>query len=760
MCKLGCAKIVFFLTVFLIILSAGTFAFADSGKLVSVIVKFEDSPLASYNGHIHGYAATNREVTGAARLDVKSKESTAYLSYLDKKHKSFETNAAAAIPASKVVHHYKVVFGGVSMLVPEDKADQLYKLAGVKAVYRDKIKRAKKDRSPFFIGADKLWSSLGGQEKAGENVVVGVIDTGLWPEHPSFSDPDHSGKPYPQPPPNWKGICEQPKDNSPAIICNNKLVGARVFLDTWKSQNGGTLSDGDFDSVRDSDGHGTHTSSTAAGNAGVAAQISGNPLDIVSGIAPRARVAMYRALAAGFGYDSDLVAAIEQAVADGVDVINYSIGSSDFEPDPYSSADDMAFLDAYKAGVFVAAAAGNDGPVSDTVNHLGGWTVTVGAGTIDRSFTSKISLVAGDGTRLKLSGSSVTSGINIFTPVVAATDFGDQLCLNPFPAGTFSGQIVVCERGQITRIEKSFNVLMGGGSGMILYNPSPEDLTTDNDFIPTVHLDFAGGEALLNFLIGHGGANAKFTGGAATKATGNVIAFFSSRGGPAQTLGISKPDLSAPGVQILAGNTPEPLFIDDGPAGELFQVIEGTSMASPHVAGAAALLKDLHPQWTPGQIKSALMTTAKTSRVFKEDGLTPADSFDFGSGRLDLTKAGNPGLTFDVPGQDFIDRKNDLWNVNYPSIYVPFMQDKLNIQRTAHSELTKTSSWKISVSSPSDLKINTPASLTIPASGSATFDINIDASLVPDGGVRQAAILLKNSSRQMHIPVTIVKRTQ
>jgi uncharacterized repeat protein (TIGR01451 family) len=224
-------------------------------------------------------------------------------------------------------------------------------------------------------------------------------------------------------------------------------------------------------------------------------------------------------------------------------------------------------------------------------------------------------------------------------------------------------------------------------------------------------------------------------------------------------LGISKPDVTAPGIQILAGNTPAPATAAGGPPGQLFQAIAGTSMSSPHVAGSGALLKALHPNWTPGQIKSALMTTAKTQGLFKEDGETPFTPFEAGSGRINLTQAGDPGITFDVPALDYVTLANRLWDANYPSLYVPIMPGVITVQRTAHSELSHQSSWQIKViSAPSDVKISVPNHILIPGGGDATFDITVDARAVPIGQVRHATIRLKHGFREAHFPITIVRK--
>jgi subtilisin family serine protease len=726
--------------------------------LVSVIVKLEIAPLAAYKGGLESLAATDASVTGEKKLNVRSERSKMYLEHIAQKMKIVENNIVTLTPQARVTHRYSHVFGGLAVLVPKDKVDSLANLPGVKAVYPDRLRKPDTNMSPHLIKADKIWKVLGGQSNGGEGVIVGIIDTGIWPEHPSFSDPDSAGKAYPAPSPSWGGTCEAPNDSSTPIICSNKLIGAKAFLDAYKANMGG-LPVGEFDSARDANGHGTHVASTAAGNASVTASIMGSSLGTLSGVAPRAHVAMYKVCGPEGCYDADCVAAINQAVADGVDIINFSIGPTDaFLVDPYEDLDDLAFLDAYRAGVFIATSAGNKGPDPNTANHLGGWTATVAASTNNRTFANTLKLKAKGGS-LKVNGVSITAGIKEAMDFVLAADYGDELCLSSFGAGTLTGKIVGCRRGTNNRVEKGYNVLQGGASGMVLYNTTntAQGVSPDNHYLPTIHIDGPEGDKLVSYVAAHTGSQATFTAGKAKKTQGDVTADFSSRGGDGQTYGISKPDISAPGVYILAGNTDEPLDPTAQNPGESFIIMQGTSMSSPHVAGAGALLKQLNPAWTPGQIKSALMTTATTKKVFKEDGDIAADFFDVGSGRIDLQKAIKPGVTFDVAGDDFETYKADLWNVNYPSIYIPAMGSEITISRTAHSEITKESKWKLSVQVPADLSITVPSTLEIPANGDAQFSITINASAVPAGAVRYATLFMKSGPSQVHLPVTIVK---
>ncbi|NLF13575.1 MAG: S8 family serine peptidase [Anaerolineaceae bacterium] len=676
-----------------------------------------------------------------------------------------DPNALERAADGQVVHRFSKIFNGASLVLPGAKVEELAALPGITGVYLDEVLQIDTEASPAFIGAPTVWNALGGQQKAGEGIIVGVLDTGIWPEHPSFADPGPDGIPYPAPPGgpydcNFGNTAWNPEDAP--FACNNKLIGAYEFMDTYKAVVG--LDPLEFDSARDSNGHGSHTSSTAAGNAGVEASILGTNFGMISGIAPRAHVIMYRVCGGPTGscYASDSAAAVEQAILDGVDVLNFSIGGG---TNPYSDIVSLAFLAAYENGVFVACSAGNSGPGADTTGHREPWVTTVAASTQSRTFEGYVNVTADNGDTLDLVGVSI--GGTAQGELVIGADYGDALCgsvdgVNPFPPGTFTpNQIVVCQRGVTARVEKSANVQAAGGAGVVLYNPGVQTLNADNHFIPTVHIDDVAGAMLLDFMATHTGEMASLEGGVKVFGQGDVMASFSSRGGPRQPLGISKPDISAPGVNILAAQTPYlafPILGGGGSPGQYFQAIGGTSMSSPHIAGAGALLKHLHPDWTPGQIKSALMMTALTDGVVKEDGVTPADPFDIGSGRVDLNKAGFPGLTISDSVQSFIDLENELWNANYPSLYVPVMAGRLTVQRTVHNETNLPRNWKLTVEAPPDLTITVPKHVQVPRNGDATFDITVDARNVPLGEVRHASIEFKQGNEYLHFPVTIVRQ--
>ncbi len=731
---------------------------AASSDLVTVIVKLDEEPVATYRGTIRGLAATSPRATGATRLDPRSAAVGAYRAHLARKHEAFGRSAQRTVPGVRVLYDYDMVIGGVALQVPESAVASLQAMPGVVAVYRETFGDLDTDLTPAFIGAKAVWGKLGGQGNAGEGVIVGILDTGIWPEHPSLSDPDPKGKPYVVPPGTRACQFSGGANPGPPFACNGKLIGAYRFMAGHDAcATCGHPAD-DFSSARDADSHGTHTATTAAGNGVVLADLYGLPRGKVSGIAPRAHVIAYKVCGQGPGgcRGSDSVAAVQQAILDGVDVINFSISGGD---EPYIDAVELAFLDAYASGIFVATSAGNSGPTANTVAHRGGWVTSVAASTDKKIYRSKLTVKSEDGAKLKLAGASVTPGIKEPAPFLMASSVGDATCDSATADGAFAGMIVGCKRGGSSgRLRKSFNVAQRGAVGLVLFNPADptlQGLSTDNMTIPSIMVDGPEGAALVAFADAHGDLTAAFTQGKPAGTRADAIAAFSSRGGPNLALGILKPDISAPGVQILAGDTPAG-YLPEHFDGELFQAIQGTSMASPHVAGAAALLRAFHPTWSPGRIKSALMTTAWTKTLVKEDALTPATPFDGGAGRIALKGALTPGATFDVSAQDYRDHAAELWTVNHPSLFLPASAPgSVTVERTLQSELEKDSVWKLTVVPAAGLSIAVPAEVAVPAGGIATFPITVDKSALAPGAVAHATLQLKGKGL-LHFPISAV----
>jgi subtilisin family serine protease len=657
----------------------------------------------------------------------------------------------AGIGEGEKINEYTVALNGFSAAISQEQAQALAARKDVAFVVPDEMRQPQTDSSPRFLGLDRRggpWSA----GITGEGVVVGVIDTGIWPEHPSFAD-DGS---YPEPP-NADVPCEfgntaHNPDDAP-FTCNNKLVGARQMLATYRALVGADPDE--FDSARDDSGHGTHTASTAAGNRGVRAEVFDRSIGRISGIAPRAHVIAYKGLGNQGGFSSDLAAAIDQAVADGVDVINYSIGGGP----SLIGADDIAFLFAADAGVFATTSAGNSGPDPATIGGPASvpWITSVGASTQPRFFEGRVRL--GNGRTYE--GASITRGLEQ-SPLVDAEDAGDELCTpGELDESVVSGAIVLCKRGVIGRVEKSLAVQQAGGVGMVLYEETDEgNLFSDDHWVPSVHLDNTPGLRIKSYIDNARRPVARIlqwrTG---TWKPAPSMTIFSSRGPDPVAEDIIKPDVTAPGMQILAGNSP---FPDPGsPPGELFGAFAGTSMASPHVAGVYALLKQQHPDWTSAMARSALMTSAHQD-VRDNDRRSRATPFAMGAGHIrpgevdERGSAFQPGLVYNAAFNDYLGFlcdaapevftdasatcaalegegvPTDAVNLNYPSIGISQLAGERTISRTVTSVADSTQRYRARVDAPPGYEVAvSPSSFEIAPGETATYEVTIRNASAP-----------------------------
>ncbi len=742
-----------------------------AGKSGRYVVLMTADPVAAYDGGVRGYSPTT-PATGK-RVKPRSPKVKEYLGYL-RRQRTRALDSADAERAD-VNATYSYALNGFAAELTRAEAQALSRQRGVAAVVRDRLRQPQTDNTPAFLGLSDPggpWES----DVVGEDVVVGVIDTGIWPEHPSFAD-DGSYTPLPrlpQVPCDFGNAAVNPDDA--AFACNNKLLGARDMRITYNEVVGPEL----YGSARDADGHGTHTASTAAGNADVPAQIFGVDRGTVSGIAPRARVIAYKACGDEGCFESDLTAAIDQSVLDGVDVINYSIGGGAGVAGP----DELAFLSAAEANVFVATSAGNEGPGEATIGGPSSapWVTSVAASTQDRTFEGTVTL--GDGQ--SFNGASITTG-TAEVPIVDAAALGNELCLVDVPfSAPVTGSIVLCKRGENARVDKSKAVFDAGGAGMVLYDlDDAAALVTDNHWVPSVHINNTDGLAVKAFIAGAGAAaSAQITGGEAAPAQGSVMADFSSRGPNPAAGDIVKPDITAPGVNILAGNTPTPSL---GAPGELFQSISGTSMSSPHIAGIYALLKQAHPNWSPAMAKSAIMTTARQD-VVEEDGTTQADPFDFGSGHVQPGSTGpgsvfDPGLVFDAGVEDYVaflcgaERavvvnpeatcaalvqagfSTDASDLNYPSIGVAQVAGSQTVTRTVTSVAGTPgpTTYTPTVEAPPGFDVSvSPAELTLAPGETASFDVTIsNAGGAPVGQWRFGSLTWAGGDYEARSPIAV-----
>ena len=748
----------------------------DSTPL-NVVIKYDYDVAASYTGGVAGLAATSPRVTGKS-LEDNADAVRAYDAYAADLSGEITARAQEAVPDLAVRSAYTSAYGGVEASVPANQIAALLTTDGVVAVQQDKLEQPLDDNTAF-IGATAVWPSLGGSANAGSNVIVGVIDTGVWPEHPMLA-PGGLGAPSG----GLKGC--QFGDGSdvahlgPPFDCNNKLIGAYAKTATYMANigagadefcNNGT----GICSPRDPEGHGTHTTTTAAGDCVVSAFLYGVERGPVCGVAPGARVIQYRVCLAAGCFSSDSVAAVQQAILDGVNVINFSISGG---AQPYSDPVELAFLDAVNAGISVNASAGNSGPGAATSDHGGPWTTTVGASTGPRSFLSTLHLTADGGATFDMPGGvTLTNGISSPTAVVLAQDIPgeDARCqtklTTPAQIAAATGKVVMCQRGTNARVDKGFNVVSGGAAGMILYNAIKQDQESDNHWLPAIHVD-GPSTALLAFVNDplHTNLKATWVQGTATATLADMMASFSSRGPLGDWI---KPDVTAPGVQVLAGMTPQPSGITNGPPGNLYQAIAGTSMSSPHAAGVSALVKAAHPGWTPAQIKSALMTSS-VQAVVKEDGVTPATPFDMGAGSIRADRAVNPTLVFDETYLDFVAAGSDPLHridLNIASIDATTMTGQITTKRTALNVSGQGQALAVSVESPAGAQIivsnNAPGpkgpgasskNLGVDAGQSLTFWVTISAPELANGLYVGRITLTPKRGTAVTIPVAFVKK--
>nr|GMC71070.1 subtilisin-like protease SBT1.4 [Ipomoea batatas] len=562
---------------------------------------------------------------------------------------------------SEILYTYGRVVRGFSARLTRFQASELRKVPGVISVLPDHVRGLLTTRTPQFLGLAES-SGLWPNSDYADDVIVGVLDTGIWPERPSFSDEGLSPVPS-----SWKGKCENSTD-FPESLCNRKIIGARVFYKGYEAARGSPIDESvESKSPRDMEGHGTHTASTAAGSIVASASLFEYARGEARGIAIKARIAVYKICWSSGCYDSDVLAAMDQAVEDGVHIISLSVGPSVYCPDYDQDSFAIGAFGATKHGVLVSCAVGNSGSGANTAVNVAPWFLTVGASTIDRQFPADV--VLGDG-RI-FTGVSLYSGEPLGEnklPLVYGGDAGSRYCYSGgLDASKAAGTIVFCDRGGIAKVEKAVAVREAGGVGMILANlaSSGEELVADPYLIPTSNVGDKDGDEIRNYINSDPSPTATivFRGTViGTSPSAPRVAAFSSRGPNYVTPEILKPDVIAPGVNILAGWTgaigPSGLNIDKRTVE--FNVISGTSMACPHVSGLAALLRKAYPKWSPAAIKSALMTTAynlDNSGSNFTDLATGKQSTPFahGSGHVDPNRALDPGLVYDLDVSDYVD---------------------------------------------------------------------------------------------------------
>ncbi|VAI50218.1 unnamed protein product [Triticum turgidum subsp. durum] len=503
-------------------------------------------------------------------------------------------------PRPRLLYTYARAATGVAARLTDAQAAHVAAQPGVLAVHRDQARQLHTTHTPEFLHLNGAAGLLPAASGAVSDVVVGVLDTGIYPLNRSSFKPVGDG--LGPPPSSFSGGCVSAGKFNASAFCNGKLIGAKFFYKGYEQALGHPIDETlESKSPLDTEGHGTHTASTAAGSPVDGAGFYDYARGRAVGMAPGARIAAYKICWKAGCLDSDILAAFDEAVGDGVNVISLSVGST-YAADFYEDSIAIGAFGAVKKGIVVSASAGNSGPGEYTASNIAPWILTVGASTVDREFPADA--VLGDGS--VYGGVSLYAGepLNSTKPLVYAADCGSRLCLI----------------GKLDKIRQYVKI-----------DPSP-----------TATIVFHG------TVIGKSPSAPR-------------VASFSSRGPNSRAAEILKPDVTAPGVNILAAWTGEasPTDLDIDPRRVPFNIISGTSMSCPHVSGLAALLRQAHPEWSPAAVKSALMTTAynldNSGEIIKDlatgDQSTP---FVRGAGHVDPNSALDPGLVYDADTSDYI----------------------------------------------------------------------------------------------------------
>ncbi|KAF5463698.1 hypothetical protein F2P56_013843 [Juglans regia] len=622
----------------------------------------------------------------------------------------YDSSLKSVSDTAEMIYTYDNVIHGFSTRLTAEEALLLGSQPGILSVLPELTYELHTTRTPEFLGLEKS-ESMSPEANLASEVVIGVLDTGVWPESKSFDD---SGLgPVPS---SWKGACET-GTNFTSSNCNRKLIGARYFSKGYEAALGPIDESKESKSPRDDDGHGTHTSTTAAGSLVGEASLFGYAPGTARGMATHARVAAYKVCWVGGCFSSDILAAMDKAIDDNVNVLSMSLGGG--MPDYFKDSVAIGAFSAMEKGILVSCSAGNAGPTPSSLSNLAPWITTVGAGTLDRDFPAYVSL----GNGKNYSGVSLYRGNSLpetLTPFIYAGNASNSTSGNLCMMGTLApekvaGKIVLCDRGVNARVQKGAVVKEAGGAGMVLANTAAngEELVADAHLLPATSVGERSGNAIKNYLFSDPKPTVTilFEGTKIGVQPSPVIAAFSSRGPNSITPEILKPDIIAPGVNILAGWSggvgPTGLSIDTRRVA--FNIISGTSMSCPHVSGLAALVKAAHLDWSPAAIRSALMTTAYTAYKKGESLLDvatgkPATPYDYGAGHVNPIAALNPGLVYDLAAEDYLNfvcalnytesqinslarrkftcdtsKKYSLNDLNYPSFSVVFSSGRSSV---------------------------------------------------------------------------------
>ncbi|GAA0171503.1 serine protease [Lithospermum erythrorhizon] len=632
-------RLQFFIALFIVVLisqsrsssdtlvSPGSFPISSVEKSTYIIHMDKSAMPKIFNSHHHWYSATVNSL----------------------KSETWSTSFSSS-DSSSILYTYDHALHGFSAMLSEYELENLKKLPGFLSAAKDKVVIHHTTHTTDFLSLNPssgLWPTSG----FGNDVIIGIVDSGYWPESQSFKD-DGMGKV----PGRWKGGCESGEEFN-SSMCNKKVIGARYFNKALIAKNPGQKVT--MNSPRDIDGHGTHTASTAAGNYVDNVSFFGYAKGTAKGVAPRARLAIYKVTWLEGAYTSDVIAGMDQAVADGVDILSVSLGFYGVDPF-YENPLAIASFGAMEKGVLVALSAGNDGPTPKTLHNDIPWPLTVGASTVDRTFTGTLTL----GNGLIITGWTMFPASALLENSTLYYEKTLALCDDPVLLSRSPYAIIICEdTGKV--LEQLEHVTRSNSIGAIFISEDPVLFEKGGVPWPAVVISRKEGNSVIKYAKAskEPTASIKFQETIIGKKPAPSVALYSSRGPSKNYPGILKPDLMAPGSLVLAafvpGQTSAMIGFQISLSSE-YTMMSGTSMSCPHAAGVAAMLRGSHPDWSPAVIRSAMMTTANnldnTNSPIKDFGnnMKIASPLDMGSGQIDPNRALDPGLVYDIAPEEYV----------------------------------------------------------------------------------------------------------